>query len=104
MNAPILAENQPVENLVLQLLEHGGRKADLSLITAENRESAVRLLRDIATGKRNQIGTVLPSELGAKIVLLRLADSETIQRAVAAYQQSGSGRGEYYSAEEFVWS
>ena len=93
-----------IETLVLKVLENNGRTVSLDFITPENRDGVIELLREIASGKRRQFGTILADDLAAKLILLRLADNETIEKAVAAYERSGSGRGEYYSAEEFVWS
>jgi len=85
-------------DLVLRLLENS-QKVDLSIVTPANREAAVGLLRDIATRKVNQIGTILPNYLGAEIVLLRLADPPTMKRITDEYR-----RGNITKAENMEWA
>ncbi len=102
--ASVRAQQDPLEGIVVRLLASGGRKADLSLISAENHDAAVKLLRDIATGKRSEIGNEMPSQTGAQIVLLRLADPETVEGAVFRYQRSYGTRTSYHIAEELVWA
>lgn len=88
------------ENLVLRLLEKAGTKADLSLIDDTNRQGMITLLRDIATRKVTQIGTTLPDSMAAQIVLLRLADPETIQRVVSDFRTMYGRRRSFELAED----
>ena len=94
----------PVEGLVVKLLTPGGRRADLTLINSGNREAVINLLREIATGKRETIGTEVPSQTGAQIALLRLGDPPTIESAIAAYRASHGEAGGANRAEDLVWS
>ena len=95
---------EEVTSLVLRILEPSARKTDLSLVTPENHDAVVKLLRDIATLKVRKIGTTLPDESGAEIVLLRLADHETISRVVTNYQRSYGSRDSFNTAENFEWA
>ncbi len=85
----IAADDKATEKFVLALLEESGRKVNLSVITPENKEAVVALLRDIATRKRRQIGTTLPDYISAKIILLRLGDPPTMQDSADAYLKTG---------------
>lgn len=93
-----------IEQLVIQVLREPGRKTDLSVINDGNREAAVKLLRDVASGRVREIGTVLPSETGAEVVLLRLNDAPTITRLLDEYKTRYGSRKSFWQAEHLEWA
>lgn len=94
----------PIETMVLRALEENGRTVNLQFINGQNRAAIITILRDIATQKRKQFGAVLPDDLAAKIILLRLADPDTIERAVTEYHTAYGGRGGFNEADHLEWS
>lgn len=88
------------QDRVIRLLREAGTKADLCLIDDANRPAMLALPRDIATHKVTRIGTVLPDDLAAQIVLIRLADVETIQRVVSDYRTLYGKRRSFELAED----
>jgi hypothetical protein len=92
------------EEIVLAALREKWRTVNLGFVTPANRDQVLPLLRDIATQKVRQIGTVLPNNLVAKMILLRLADQETIEWTVGEYQRHYGSRHGYSIAEELAWA
>ena len=92
------------EKFVLRLLQEPGNKTDLSVVTNENRDAATKLLREIAIGKVTKIGTVLPDNISAEVVLIRLNDGETINRLIESYRANYGSRGSFWLAEHLEWA
>lgn len=92
------------EEIVLAALREKWRTVNLGFVTPANRDQVLPLLRDIATQKVRQIGTVIPNNLVAKMILLRLADQETIEWTVGEYQRHYGSRHGYSIAEELAWA
>ena len=98
--AGTVVQQKETENFVLKLLEENGRTVDLSVINAENQAAVFALLRGIAIQKRKMFGTTVADDVAAKMILLRLADPETMQRTVDAFMR----KNDMFAYNDLTWS
>lgn len=101
--ADLIARTE-AEQIIVDLINQKLSTADLSVVTASNREAIVKILRDAATFKITTIGTSSMDAGGAGVILMRLNDTETITRLIGQYRSTYGSRGSFWLAEHLEWA
>lgn len=65
-------------------------KSDLSIVSPSERTAVVARVREVGFGKLRQIGTASVDRIDAQIVLVRLGDTESIERLMQEYRRYDS--------------
>lgn len=82
-------------------LTYKSMDADLSSISPGDRKKTIDLLRKFRSREIKEVSTIVPNQSGAEILLVRLNDSETIDKMISVYQKYNSRAAWSYIPKTF---